>query len=882
MELKRYFWLNVGVIFSLLLSLLSPVAALAESTESSAGVLLTKAVQSEEGVSLVWETVSNEDVTGKDQSFLLVKNGQAEEIIPTVVQEESSETKMVYTYVDLAADLALATEYSIVWNLGDTTHSSNSLSFVKEEAPAPSTESTHETGESAVSEEMKEEKLLLNSADEDPIAEEESFLYLEALYISENSFHASWYGEVAKSLGRVTQYELYLNGTLVKSGNSRFTEHLFSDLTPDTTYQVSVKAFNASNVQVLEESMEVTTFSEPSGETVQFPDAQLTQAIKNQLGIERDIYESDLDRLTMLHAADLGITDLTGLEKAVNLEILYLYFNNISDITPLAGLTKLVDLDLEDNNITNIAPLSNLTNLTTLWLANNPVTDIQVVEGLTNLEYLYLHGTEISDIQGLLSLTHLTHITLSDTELDLTEGSPVWDVINIWVDAGVYVDLLDDTVFESLELWHDVATEESIHLSWWYSLENEEGYEKEYYFKVYVNDDLYTETTDSYLIVSGLDADTEYEVRVEMYNTDEELMFEATTIATTLPAPSGEVVTFADSALEEAIRNSLFIFSGRAIYQSDMERLEHLYAGEMGITDLSGLEYATNLLYLDLHSNEVEDLTPLLDLPLFSLDISGNPISDTTVLTSLVNLESLFLHYTKIKDISFLLDLAYLYEVTLFGIEGLTFAEGTPERAVVDELLELGVVNVYLSEDDYIGPTPIEINVLDITDNSIEIDWTYDGEEEVAYYAILMDQELVATVTDTHFIFTDLLADNSYDIAVGAFDKDDNWLGLTEISVSTLPLKVDEEDDSNEETPAEEEGSNEEEKNEESAPVVKPDDKTKDSAKTETKSSTDKKADGNKLPNTATNSMNYILYGFLMLMAGLIFMRGLTRSSLKH
>lgn len=881
--MKRYFWLNVGVVFTLLLSLLSPAAAFAEGTEISAGVLLTKAVQSEEGVSLVWETVSNEDVTGKDQSFLLVKNGQAEEIIPKVVQEESSVTKTVYTYVDLAADIAPATEYSIVWNLEEIAHNSNSQTIVKEEAPAPpSTESNNETGESAVPEEMKEEKLLQNSADEDPIAEDESFLYLEALYISENSFHASWYGEVTKSFGRVTKYELYLNGALVKSGNAQFTEHLFNNLTPDTTYQVSVKAFNASNVQVLEETMEVTTFSEPSGETVHFPDAQLTQAIKNQLGIERDIYESDLDRLTVLHAADLGITDLTGLEKAVNLEILYLYFNDISDLTPLAGLTKLVDLDLEDNNITNIAPLSNLTNLTTLWLANNPVTDIQVVEGLTNLEYLYLHGTGISDIQGLLSLTNLTHITLSDTELDLTEGSPVWDVINIWSDAGVYVDLLDDTLFESLELWHDAATEESIHLSWWYSLENEEDYEKEYHFKVYVNDVLYTETTDSFLIVSGLDADTEYEVRVEMYNADEELMFEATTIATTLPAPSGDVVTFADSALEDAIRNSLFIFSGRAIYQSDMERLEHLYAGDMGITDLSGLEYAKNLLYLDLHSNEVEDLTPLMDLPLFSLDISGNPISDTSVLTSLVNLESLFLHYTKINDISFLLDLTYLYEVTLFGIEGLTFAEGTPERAVVDELLELGVVNVYLSEEDYIGPTPVEINVLDITDNSIEIDWTYEGEEEVAYYAILMNQELVATLTDTHFRFTDLLADTSYDIAVAAFDKDDNWLGLTEISVSTLPLNVDEEDDTNEETPVEEEDSNEEEKNEETTPAVKPDDKTKDSAKTETKPSTDKKADGNKLPNTATNSMNFILFGVVMLMAGLIFMRGLTRSSLKH
>lgn len=885
--MKRYFWLNIGVVFTLVLSLLSPVAALAEDAESTAGVLLTKAFQLEEGVSLVWETVSSEDVTGKDQSFLLVKDGQSEEIIPTVVQEESSGTKMVYTYVDLAADVAPATEYSIVWNLEETAHTSNSQTIVTEEAPAPSTPSdiVLETANAENLNEdaqLKEEKLSQNSTDADSIVEEETFLYVEAIYITEDSFHASWYGNVKRSLGKITKYELYLDGSLVKSGNARFTDHLFTDLTPGTAYQVSVKAFNASNVQVLEESMEVTTFAIPSGEIVDFPDAKLKQAIKDQMGIKRDIYESDLERLTMLHATDLGITDLTGLEKAVNLEMLYIYYNNISDITPLSGLTKLFDLDLDGNNITNIDPLRNLTGLTTLWLANNPVTDIRVVEGLTNLEYLYLHGTEISEIQGLLSLTHLTHITLSDTALDLTEGSPVWDVLNVWADAGVYVDLLDDGLYEYLELWADAATEQSIHLSWWYFLENEEDYEQDYHFKVYLNEILYTVTAETYFNFFGLDAETEYEIRVEMYNADEELLFEAVTTATTLAAPSGEIVNIPDEGLKEAIRSALYL-PDRDIYESDMERLTHLSAAGMGIKDLTGLEYATNLMYLDIASNEVEDLTPLIGLPLWSLDISWNPISDGTVLTSLDYLEVLYLHYTKMTEISFLLELDYLLELTLFGIEGLTFEEGSAELAIVNQLLALGV-NVYLDEEDYYGPTPVEINVLNITDNSIEIDWTYEGEEEAAYYAVLLNQEEVATVTDRHFIYTDLLADTSYDIAVAAFDKDGNWLGLTELSVSTLPFNVDEEDDTNEEIPAEEEGGkeNKEEKNEETAPVVKPEDKTNGSAKTETKPSTDKKADGNKLPKTATNSMNFILFGVVLLMAGLILVRGLTRSSLKH
>ncbi|WP_223701236.1 leucine-rich repeat domain-containing protein [Sutcliffiella deserti] len=891
--MKKHFLLNVVVVFTLLLSLLSPAFVNAEGTAEDAGVLLTKVVQTEEGVSLVWETHSNNEVTGENESFSLVKDGVSEEISPELLEEQSAEGTHVYTYLDEVAPSGHSIEYSIAWNSNDTIFTSPAITITLE-APA----SNQENGDSNVEEvdsnveevdsNVEEEKEPVTKKDasiEESIKDdfmEEPFLAIEKMYVNDSGFNVLWYGYISENDRSLAKYELYLDGNLIESGSSRrFMDYTFNNLTANTTYEVTVKALTSSNVLLLENSLEITTLPAPTGEKAVFADVNLAQAIKDHYGISRDLYESDVVNLTELYAADMNITSLEGLEKAVNLEVLALYFNNISDVSPLANLTKLYDLDLEGNNITDITPLSNLTNLYILWLAGNPVSDIQHLEKLTNIEYLYLNDTNISNIDVLLKLTHLTSVTLLGTNLDLSEGSSVWNILNVWQDAGVYVDLFDEEFFPYFDLWTEGTSEESIFLSWWYSFENEEDLYHEYQYKVYVDGTLYEETIENYLLVTNLKADTEYDILVEMYNQDGEFVDEAFTLARTLPLPTGDIITIADAGLDEAIRQSLHL-PDRVIYQSDMDRLYYLYASHMQISDISGLEYAYNLESLDLQGNMIESLTPLKnlqylghlsiadnaltnidalkDMYLFSLDISGNPITDISVLDTLSDLEYLYLHHTAVSDLSVLLTLDYLMEVSLFGIEGLTFEEGTPELAIVDELIARGVV-VYLDEDDYYGSSLIDINVLDVTDNSIEIDWTYEGEEEIAYYEIMVDQEWVDTVGEGYYLFTDLHSDTSYDIAIAAFDAEGNWLDLNEITVSTLPLEADEED----ENPAPVEEDKEE------TPVGKPvDDKNTDGTKKEkdTKTSTDKKAEGNKLPVTATNTMNYILVGFALLLVG--------------
>jgi Leucine-rich repeat (LRR) protein len=595
--------------------------------------------------------------------------------------------------------------------------------------------------------------------------------------------------------------------------------------------------------------------------------------------LERDIQESDMKHLTMLDASYLGITSLEGLEKAVNLEVLFLYSNKIQDISPLAGLTKLFLLDLEDNQVKNISALSKLSELYILSLAYNPIGNIQPLSELTSLEGLLLHNTEISDITILANMLNLTYITLADTSIDFSPDSAVWDLLNVWKEAGVYVDVLEEDYFEPLELFLYGATEQSISASWWYYSENEEDYEKEYLYKIYVNGTIYKETIETELTILGLDPLKDYIIKVEMYNTNGNLLHETFDMAQTLAPPTGDIVNIPDKGLKEAIRSELGLhFINREIQQSDMERLEYLYAGWMKIKNLTGIHYATNLSYLDLSGNEIKDLsplkgmeslealilsgnmitdiTPLKGLNIYWLDLSDNPITDISGLSGLEYLEMLNLHFTNITDISVLLDLAYLWEVTLFDIEGLTFEEGSPELEVVEKLRSLGV-NVYLSEEDYYGPYPYTIEVVDITENTIEIEWTYEWEEEVDYYEVLLDGEVIDSTDESSYIYTDLEPDTTYELTIIPMDYEGYGLEYMSITASTLPAS---------EEPVEEDDPKEEEEKEDKTPVVvKPVDKEKN--KTDKKPATDKKK-GNMLPFTATNTLNYILIGLALLMVG--------------
>ena len=148
------------------------------------------------------------------------------------------------------------------------------------------------------------------------------------------------------------------------------------------------------------------------------PDPNLRQAIRQQLEIDTNtaLTKADMIQLVVLDTAKLQITekisDLTGLEYAINLEVLLLPQNRIRDIRPLASLTKLTFLGLGGNAISDISPLAGLVNLEVLGLWSNQIVDVSPLAGLVNLRDLSLNNNQIEDFSPLAGLVNLEGLAI--------------------------------------------------------------------------------------------------------------------------------------------------------------------------------------------------------------------------------------------------------------------------------------------------------------------------------------------------------------------------------------------------------------------------------------------------------------------------------------
>ncbi len=90
------------------------------------------------------------------------------------------------------------------------------------------------------------------------------------------------------------------------------------------------------------------------------------------------------------------------------------------------------------------------------------------------------------------------------------------------------------------------------------------------------------------------------------------------------------------------------------ITKSEMESFTGtLYLSKKGISDISGLEYATNITSLKIGINSISDLSPISNLTnLKHLEIFRNDISDVSALSNLVNLENINMFMNDVSDIS--------------------------------------------------------------------------------------------------------------------------------------------------------------------------------------------------------------------------------------
>ena len=167
----------------------------------------------------------------------------------------------------------------------------------------------------------------------------------------------------------------------------------------------------------------------------------------------------------------------------------------------------------------------------------------------------------------------------------------------------------------------------------------------------------------------------------------------------------GESVYIPDLKLREVIEEVLGKAPGAPITAEEMATLENLHrvADSKGISDLTGLEFATNIRYLWLkHNKNISDLSPNAGLHnLRTLDIGDNSVSDLSPLAELTNLESINIGNNRISDLSPLVglknlgyfmswnnplsDLSPLVKLTEMKLWGIAICGGDPDISALKD-----------------------------------------------------------------------------------------------------------------------------------------------------------------------------------------------------
>ena len=127
---------------------------------------------------------------------------------------------------------------------------------------------------------------------------------------------------------------------------------------------------------------------------------------------------------------------------------------------------------------------------------------------------------------------------------------------------------------------------------------------------------------------------------------------------------SAQVVEIPDPNLRATISEALELPSETPITQQEMSQLTELWAWQRDVTNLTGLQHATNLEILHLWGNQIQDVTPLANLTkLRDLDLAYNAVESVEPLAGLINLQRLNLTLNRVQDISPLANLVHLQKL---------------------------------------------------------------------------------------------------------------------------------------------------------------------------------------------------------------------------
>ena len=407
--------------------------------------------------------------------------------------------------------------------------------------------------------------------------------------------------------------------TDISGSGATTTSHTVAGLSNGTRYYFQIRAANAFGDSAPSTATTQLATSPATGVTIS--DANLRARLETLTGKAAGEAITQLDMAALdpsLRLNNRGISVLTGLEWAINVDELQLYVNQITDLTPLGGLTSLRKLWLSNNRITDITPLSGLASLTKLHLDGNRISDLGPLSGLASLADLDLDGNRISDLTPLASLTSLTELELAQNRVsDLTPLSSLTALREVWLTGNQLSDItpLASLTLRALYLGStgtlDVAPLAVITSLEFLSLDNNRVFD-----------------------VSPLGGLTRLRL-LSLRNT-----------GTSDLAPLATLASLFYLKLQHNRISDVTPLAG-------LSSLGYLELQHNRISDVTPLGGLTSLTWLRLEHNRISDVTPLAGITsLWLLDLHDNAIADVDALGGITSLARLYLHNNAISNVA--------------------------------------------------------------------------------------------------------------------------------------------------------------------------------------------------------------------------------------
>lgn len=185
--------------------------------------------------------------------------------------------------------------------------------------------------------------------------------------------------------------------------------------------------------------------------TANIKDDNIRKELNDLLNKDSDNHlflKSELESFTTLDFSNKDISDLSGLECAINLTDLNISDNNISDLTALETMTKLENLSAANNEIESLEPISKLVHLVSIDFTNNNISNIAPISNLPILSLIKFKNNNITDksvidIASNISSLKEAHFNLDfpDLTLNIGEGKLFSNIEKLYLDGSNFSDI---------------------------------------------------------------------------------------------------------------------------------------------------------------------------------------------------------------------------------------------------------------------------------------------------------------------------------------------------------------------------------------------------------------------------------------------------------